>query len=827
MKIKARAATVNHSILCEQCACYFEFPASKNDMVKLAELMEHGRSKNYSVEIVEGVLQQQKKLMAELTPHYCPQCGWMQRSMIPVARKQYRQWMFNLALFILPISVFAFAVCLFIGGERDGNISLPVGFSILCTAFVSSPILMIGRRYAASRYDPNGLDSQSRISEAKKDSKILSVSSNETDANSSNTRNDFLSKSPKQLKELKSTSLLPDHQEIDPDQTSPLVSHQKDSSNSPDDKLEINGYRIQAEIARGGMGVIYAAKDIALDRDVVIKLPLVSKGNVDNVISRFKSEARITAKLPHPGVPPVHTSGLLPDGRPYLVMKLIRGSTLADLLRQRQQSAQDLDHYLSIFQQVADTVGFAHRVDIIHRDLKPNNIMVGAFGEVQVMDWGLAREGNSTQDWHESPTVKLPRNHESLTQAGDVLGTLSYMSPEQARGEPVTSRADVFALGVILFEILSGESLYNRQHGMDLWKTVCTGQTTSIQQRLLGHRIDPDLITLVMRCLDAEADKRPGNASEIAQVIQAFRRRGQDSKRDELILQAVNDAQQIRNTANQKVNGIMGTGRMIAAVIGAIALVIGGIAKFANQASKDNYQRTLDARSFEIRSPLPTMPFVLPSSTQKTQIPTKSKKAAISKPPARPLVYMFQHRALRDAAYSNHPELLRALANKNGHLPAGPGELNILSHYIARADMICSELGIGNKDFSKEGMSDEELLNKEIEQSVKDSELFREVTIHPYQREGYTCYVIVMPKPIHRAESYYVAIVHKDSESHRYPVPSPSTSYYTLEYTDLEPFPFLCEWDRAGKHHNYEVGPQPEIKLFADAVFKHYFKKRR
>jgi serine/threonine protein kinase len=146
----------------------------------------------------------------------------------------------------------------------------------------------------------------------------------------------------------------------------------------------VPGYVVTREVARGGMGIVYAAHDPTFDRELAIKVMYPGQD-----AARFVVEARVTAGLPHPGVPPVHTLGALADGRPFLTMKLIRGRTLADELRAVERA--DLPHLLDVFERICLTVGFAHSRGVIHRDLKPQNVMVGSFGEVQVMDWGLAR----------------------------------------------------------------------------------------------------------------------------------------------------------------------------------------------------------------------------------------------------------------------------------------------------------------------------------------------------------------------------------------------------------------------------------------------------
>src|SRR5215467_7035888 len=151
------------------------------------------------------------------------------------------------------------------------------------------------------------------------------------------------------------------------------------------------GYELLNEIGHGGMGVVYRARDVALGRDVAVKL-LSQRYPADSLpAQRFLSEARITGQLQHPGIPAVHQVGALADGRPFLAMKLIKGSTLEALLKQRPDPSTDRGRLLAVFEAVCQAVGYAHAHRVIHRDLKPTNVMVGAFGEVQVMDWGLAK----------------------------------------------------------------------------------------------------------------------------------------------------------------------------------------------------------------------------------------------------------------------------------------------------------------------------------------------------------------------------------------------------------------------------------------------------
>jgi serine/threonine protein kinase len=190
-------------------------------------------------------------------------------------------------------------------------------------------------------------------------------------------------------------------------------------------------YAALQEIGRGGMGTIYLARDEELGREIAVKIPNALASSV--LDRRLQSEARALASLEHPGIVPIHDSGRLADGRIFYVMKRVEGRTLDDHL----QSVTDVGERLRVFERLCDPVSFAHARGIVHRDLKPENVMVGAFGEVMVMDWGLATNLGEQAD------------------TGSVIGTRGFMAPEQARGETIDERADVYALGAILFLLLT------------------------------------------------------------------------------------------------------------------------------------------------------------------------------------------------------------------------------------------------------------------------------------------------------------------------------------------------------------------------------------
>ncbi len=208
------------------------------------------------------------------------------------------------------------------------------------------------------------------------------------------------------------------------------------------DEPDLSGtrYRLLEPIGRGGMGAVYLAEDATLGRRVAIKV-LHPEMASPEAVARMLREARTLAALEHPGIVPVHDAGLLADGRAFCVMKWVKGHRLDEF-------QAPLADRLRVFERICQTVAFAHSRGVIHRDLKPANVMVGAFGEVLVLDWGIAK----WLDQPESPA--LPSTPGPATQDGAIVGTAEYMAPEQSRGEAVDPRSDVYALGTILRDLL-------------------------------------------------------------------------------------------------------------------------------------------------------------------------------------------------------------------------------------------------------------------------------------------------------------------------------------------------------------------------------------
>jgi hypothetical protein len=307
--------------------------------------------------------------------------------------------------------------------------------------------------------------------------------------------------------------------------------------------LYVPGFVVTGEIARGGMGVVLAAIEADLGREVAIKMLLPGAVGAERAARRFLEEARITARLPHPSIPPIHRVGTLADGRPFLVMKLIRGRTLAAILTAREQrpssrSADELDltaldspGLLHVFEQICHAVGYAHAQGVIHRDLKPANVMVGTFGEVQVMDWGIAKSVVRRQEPERRGQESARRDASSgnasagETQVGQAMGTPQYMPPEQARGEweKVDARADVFALGGILTMILTNHPPYLGATTLAVLRRAEAGDLGDCFARLDDSQADRELIELAKWCLSPSPGERPANAGEIAQQLAAYR----------------------------------------------------------------------------------------------------------------------------------------------------------------------------------------------------------------------------------------------------------------------------------------------------------------
>ena len=275
-------------------------------------------------------------------------------------------------------------------------------------------------------------------------------------------------------------------------------------------------YEVVTKIGEGGMGEVYRARDTKLDRDVALKvLPQAFTDDPDR-LARFEREAKVLASLNHPNIG--HIYGLEEaEGQKALVLELVEGPTLAERIK---QGPIPVDEALPIAKQIAEALEAAHEQGVIHRDLKPANIKLKPDGTVKVLDFGLAKAFQpdaSDVSASMSPTISLTA---AATQMGMVIGTAAYMAPEQARGKQVDRRADIFAFGVVLYEMLTGQRPFQ---GEDVSLTLAAVMTFDPDLDLLPEALSPTLKTYLTRCLAKDPKERRGGPHPLDRVSSQLR----------------------------------------------------------------------------------------------------------------------------------------------------------------------------------------------------------------------------------------------------------------------------------------------------------------
>ncbi len=368
-------------------------------------------------------------------------------------------------------------------------------------------------------------------------------------------------------------SLPPDPTEL------PSLSHSADSAATSSLQDHLGRYEIHGEIGRGGMGAVLRGHDPILGRQLALKVLLTGRqGNAD-ALRRFHEEAQIGGQLQHPGLVPVYELGRDPHGRPFFAMKLVEGRTLADLLAERKIPSDDWARFLQIFEQICQAVGYAHARGVIHRDLKPANIMVGAFGEVQVMDWGLAKVLGAppaveagAPPGHGTVHTERSQSGGSESHAGSVMGTPAYMPPEQARGETdaVDARADVFGLGAILCEILTGAPPFQGKDITEVLSKAARGDLTDAFARLDGCGADADLAALAHDCLAPQASDRPADGGTVAARVATYRAGVQERLRTAELERARAEARAVEERRRRRAQlALAGAGLLLLTLVGA------------------------------------------------------------------------------------------------------------------------------------------------------------------------------------------------------------------------------------------------------------------
>jgi eukaryotic-like serine/threonine-protein kinase len=276
-------------------------------------------------------------------------------------------------------------------------------------------------------------------------------------------------------------------------------------------------YEIVAPLGAGGMGEVYRARDTRLGRDVAIKVLPPSVSNDPERLRRFELEARAAGALNHPNILVIYDVGTQ-DGSAYLVSELLEGETLAERLR---SGALPLRKALDIATQTARGIAAAHAKGITHRDLKPANIFVTADGRVKILDFGLAKVERSGVASGSSQTIDtLATQSSPETQSGTVLGTVGYMSPEQVRGKPADARSDIFSLGAILYEMLSGSRAFSGDSSVEIMNAILKEDPRELAAS--NRNISPALERVIRRCLEKNPEERFQSASDLAFAIDAL-----------------------------------------------------------------------------------------------------------------------------------------------------------------------------------------------------------------------------------------------------------------------------------------------------------------
>ena len=303
-------------------------------------------------------------------------------------------------------------------------------------------------------------------------------------------------------------------------------------------------YSKEMAIGSGGMGIVHRVRDLELDRTLALKEMKLETSKCGPLhAARFLEEAQVTAQLDHPGIVPVHEVGVNDEGRLYFAMKLVRGrvlQTILDLL-ERKEEGWNLPRLLTVLLKVCEAMAYSHSKGVLHRDLKPANIMVGNFGEVYVMDWGLARilgrpdlhdlridQATYTASLHtvRRPEIESDDPSPLLTMDGEIVGTPSYMAPEQARGdlERISPRSDVYSIGAILYHALTGQAPFVPPDAKIaaqsvLWRLI-EGPPTPVAQ--LRPSIPAELVAICEKAMAREPERRYPDMGALAEDLSAF-----------------------------------------------------------------------------------------------------------------------------------------------------------------------------------------------------------------------------------------------------------------------------------------------------------------
>lgn len=308
-------------------------------------------------------------------------------------------------------------------------------------------------------------------------------------------------------------------------------------------RLDSGRYEVHEMLGSGGMGKVLRVEDKYLKRSLAMKKPHTKANHTPEErpqasvhLGRFLEEAQVTSQLDHPGVVPVHDLGLDESGQVYFLMRRVDGENARDVFAKvrDQRDGWTIPRALEVMLKVCDTMAYAHQKGVLHRDLKPDNIRVGSFGEVYVMDWGLAKVGEQ-EDHHDlrvevDAAISSDRKADAIsdpgssvvTMDGRVIGTVFYLSPEQAMSQPLDYRTDIYAIGATLYELLAGKPPYydSGSGQMDILERVREGPPIRVEDR--AAEVPPELVAIVEKAMARVPEQRYTSTAELAADLRAF-----------------------------------------------------------------------------------------------------------------------------------------------------------------------------------------------------------------------------------------------------------------------------------------------------------------
>lgn len=361
-------------------------------------------------------------------------------------------------------------------------------------------------------------------------------------------------------------------------------------------------YQIVSLLGRGGMGVVYRVKQVFLNKELALKT-IETRSLNDTVLRRFQQEAKTSFSLDHPNIIKVNDFGVLEDGSPFLVMELVSGETLAE--RIKRLGCLSIDETNSIFIQVCFGLAYAHECGIVHRDIKPSNIMLmkgmplGTEGSVKIVDFGIAKFVS-----HEGGEIQ------SLTRTGEIFGSPLYMSPEQCSGSNVDHRSDVYSLGCVMFEALTGTPPFIAENALTTMMKHQSEPTPTLKEAALGAEFPPALEQIVSRMLAKEPDRRYSNLGVLAHDLSALKRGDALSKSSVAAATPV-----AANTISMPRNTFYA---LIATILVFSAAAGGAVMHVIESAKRSQQNLQIDAKS--LNAPPPTITDVFKDANQQSTV---------------------------------------------------------------------------------------------------------------------------------------------------------------------------------------------------------------